>query len=395
MPSGHPPSKLQSGLAPVLPLWNPSKPMETRHQVLVSDARDMGAVPDGSVHLVVTSPPYPMIEMWDGVFSGLAPGIGEALATGNGEAAFDRMHAELDRAWQECRRVLVPGGLACINIGDATRTIGGDFRLFPNHARITLGMGRAGLTALPDIIWRKPTNAPNKFMGSGMLPAGAYVTYEHEYILVFRKGAKRSFEREHDKAARRRSAYFWEERNTWFSDVWMDLVGTRQALADPGTRARSAAFPLEIPYRLIHMYSVAGDTVLDPFAGIGTTTVAAIAGARNSIAIERDPALAAGMGNAVSMAPRLSAERAAARLRAHNDFLEGRIAIGKPPKHENLHFGFPVVTRQEIDLVLYRAESVARRGPGSWIARHSLVPAEASGHALELPFAAADPIEGP
>ena len=69
---------------------------------------------------------------------------------------------------------------------------------------------------MPAILWRKPTNAPNKFMGSGMLPPNAYVTLEHEYILMFRWGAKREFSQEEQKRSRRESAYFWEERNGWF-----------------------------------------------------------------------------------------------------------------------------------------------------------------------------------
>lgn len=71
-------------------------------------------------------------------------------------------------------------------IGDATRTINGEFKLYNNHSRIVKSCSELGLTTLPDIIWHKTTNAPNKFMGSGMLPCGAYVTLEHEYILIFR-----------------------------------------------------------------------------------------------------------------------------------------------------------------------------------------------------------------
>ncbi|MGD9382562.1 MAG: hypothetical protein PVH55_00780 [Desulfobacterales bacterium] len=81
-------------------------------------------------------------------------------------------------------------------------------------------------STLPCIIWRKQTNAPNKFMGSGMLPAGAYVTLEHEYILILGKGPKRVFEKQEDKRKRHDSAIFWEERNSWYSDVWFDAKGT-------------------------------------------------------------------------------------------------------------------------------------------------------------------------
>ncbi|HLU50029.1 MAG TPA: DNA methyltransferase, partial [Planctomycetota bacterium] len=161
--------------------------MLTRHAILTGDAARLGAIPDASVALVVTSPPYPMIEMWDESFSRQDEDIRVALAEKDGWRAYRSMHAVLDRAWREIYRVLAPGGIACINIGDATRTIDGEFALYPSHARILSALVELGLTPLPEILWRKQTNAPNKFMGSGMLPAGAYVTLEHEHILIVRK----------------------------------------------------------------------------------------------------------------------------------------------------------------------------------------------------------------
>ena len=121
-----------------------------------------------------------------------------------------------------------------------------------------------------------------------MLPAGAYVTLEHEYILILRKGTKREFNKAEERQNRRESAIFWEERNAWFSDVWMDVKGTGQELFKKATRSRSAAFPFEVAYRLINMFSVRGDTVLDPFLGTGTTTAAAMACGRHSLGFELD-----------------------------------------------------------------------------------------------------------
>jgi len=271
--------------------------MNTTHTLHIGDARTMSALGDASVHLIVTSPPYPMIAMWDDAFRALVPGVGALLDADRGFDAFEAMHTALDAVWAECSRVLVPGGFLCINIGDATRTIGGAFCLYPNQARIVAAGLRLGMTPLPDILWRKPTNAPNKFMGSGMLPAGAYVTYEHEYVLVFRKGGKREFSTA-EKAKRAASAFFWEERNVWFSDLWTDLRGTTQRLAKDGPRERSAAFPFELPYRLVNMYAMQGDVVLDPFAGTGTTmaarserglrAAARVSSARRRIAHPRD-----------------------------------------------------------------------------------------------------------
>ena len=130
---------------------------------------------------------------------------------------------------------------------------------------------------------------PNKFMGSGMLPAGAYATLEHEYILILRKGNKREFKSKEDKLRRQQSAFFWEERNVWFSDIWEDLKGTKQNNIDKHIRERSGAYPFELPYRIINMFSLRGDTVLDPFLGTGTTTLACMATARNSIGYEVNP----------------------------------------------------------------------------------------------------------
>ena len=221
----------------------------------------MDTIPSESVSLVVTSPPYPMIHMWDDLFISQNPAIGKALKNREGPHAFELMHRLLDDVWNEVYRVLKNGGIACINIGDATRTIDDNFSLYQNHTRLMAYLLQLGFNALPAILWRKQTNAPNKFMGSGMLPPGAYVTLEHEYILIVRKGPKREFKTPEEKQMRRQSAFFWEERNIWFSDIWLDVKGASQHLFDNRARRRSAAFPFEVPYRLINMFSVKGDTV--------------------------------------------------------------------------------------------------------------------------------------
>ncbi|TVQ26552.1 MAG: site-specific DNA-methyltransferase, partial [Spirochaetaceae bacterium] len=288
---------------------------------------------------------------------------------GDGPLAFERMHQDLDRVWAEVGRVLIDGGVACINIGDATRTVADRFRLYSNHARIVSRFIALGFDALPAIIWRKQTNAPNKFMGSGMLPAGAYVTLEHEYILVFRNGARRSFDAEERKAARRRSAYFWEERNRWFSDLW-DFKGVRQALAPHDPRLRSAAFPFELAYRLISMYSCAGDTVLDPFAGTGTTTLAAIAAARDSIGVEIDPGMLPAVRARVDgCAPALN-DYLRQRISGHLEFCATREdEKGAPLKYRSANHGFPVMTAQEVDVLLQVVVTVSRTEAG-WVAEH-------------------------
>jgi DNA modification methylase len=316
-----------------------------------------------------------MIEMWDEAFARDEPAVAAALHDGDGPGAFEAMHRGLDAVWRECHRVLVPGGIACINIGDATRTVAGRFRLYANHSRVLHACVEAGFEALPLILWRKQTNAPNKFMGSGMLPAGAYVTLEHEYVLVLRKGAKREFTGA-DRARRRKSAFFWEERNRWFTDVW-DFKGVRQGLGGGsgagGTarRERSAAFPVELAYRLVNMYSLRGDVVLDPFLGTGTTTVAAITAARNSVGVDIDPALATVVGETVAGAAAAMNTRIEERLSAHHELVAAQEeARGAPLKHENENYGFRVMTAQERRLTLSCVTAIERAGDNRLTARH-------------------------
>lgn len=344
-----------------------TEPETTTHRVIIGDARVL-PIPDGSVHLVVTSPPYPMIAMWDDAFCALDPAIAGMMERDEGLVAFGAMHRVLDTVWEEAVRVLVPGGICCVNIGDATRSMGGEFALYPNHARVIAAMLKLGMTVLPDILWRKPTNAPNKFMGSGMLPGGAYVTYEHEYILVFRKGGKRVFVDE-EKVRRAQSAYFWEERNVWFSDVWMGLAGTQQK-ATEGGRERSGAYPFEVPYRLVQMYAMQGDTVLDPFVGTGTTMAAALASGRNSIGVERLQAFETVILETLERAVQAGQARATQRLTDHIAFVEARLAAGKVLGHTAANYGFPVITGQESAIRLAMPDGVVR-GPEGLTARYS------------------------
>ncbi len=338
--------------------------MKTTHQIHYQTSADMHAVPAESIDLLVTSPPYPMIGMWDSIFISQENRIQKALKAHHGWAAFEKMHQLLDRVWDEALRTLKTGGFICINIGDATRTIADQFALYPNHARILTYLIKIGFTPLPVILWRKQTNAPNKFMGSGMLPAGAYVTLEHEYVLIARKGGKRVFSERDQKADRTGSAIFWEERNDWFSDVWMDLKGTVQKLADDTVRNRSGAFPFELPYRLINMFSVKGDTVLDPFMGLGTTMLAAMATARHSIGYELAPDFQSAVAARVDDVIALANNRIEKRLEHHFQFIRERFEQKGPFRHQNRHYGFPVITGQEKDLLLHSLHKV-QPGPGN------------------------------
>jgi DNA modification methylase len=337
--------------------------VETEHSVVVGDARERDEVASDSVELVVTSPPYPMVEMWDETFSDLEPDIGRRLDDGDGRGAFELMHDQLRSVWEEVERVVIDGGIACVNVGDATRTVGESFRVYQNHSRIVDAFEDLGFEPLPELLWRKPVNSAAKFMGSGMLPPNAYVTLEHEYVLTFRNGhAPRSFEPGADE--RYEAAYFWEERNQWFSDVWTDVGGALQELQHTDLRDRSAAFPFEIPYRLISMYSVYGDTVLDPFWGTGTTSLAAIVAGRNSIGYELQAEFAQVFDARIRDVPELSEDVVGKRLREHRQFVERKHEAGEELEYGAENYDFPVTTKQEKRVQFYAATDVSSTGGG-------------------------------
>ena len=318
----------------------------------------MNEIDSRSVDLVVTSPPYPMIEMWDETFGLLNPDIADALADEDGRLAFDLMHAELGKTWKEVVRVLKEGAIVCINIGDATRTIGDRFCSYSNHSRTIEWFEEAGLVSLPSIIWRKPTNAPNKFMGSGMLPPGAYVTLEHEHILIFRKGDRRAFDTPEQKRLRNESSFFWEERNQWFSDVWTDLPGTGQSMNGCGVRRRSGAFPFELAYRLVNMYSVKDDLVLDPFLGTGVTVLAAITSRRNSIGYEIDDAMLTVIKDSMDTFEDEANRHIDQRISRHLQFINERKCGSVNEPH-----GFGCVSNQERAIKFDLVEQVDTRVP--------------------------------
>jgi DNA modification methylase len=300
-----------------------------------------------SVDLIVTSPPYPMVSMWDECFSEQSPAFAQSLEMEHGRYMHEMSHGVLGAVWNECWRVLKPGGFWCINIGDAVRRVKDTFEFYSNATKVHACIApMAGpIVALPPIIWRKPSNSPTKFLGSGMLPTSAYVTMEHEHILIFRKGIERRTYHGEDRTRRRRSAIFWEERNEWFSDLWT-VPGHRQEPKSLGG-LRTGAFPAAIPERLICMFSLYGDVVLDPFMGTGTTQRAAMALGRNSLGFEHkreafiQPAESWRYINAVGQA----------RLDKHRSFIGTRGAT-KGFEHRNSNHNTLVKSPQERDLVV-------------------------------------------
>jgi DNA modification methylase len=202
-----------------------------------------------------------------------------------------------------------------------------------------------------------------------MLPVGAYVTLEHEHILVLRKGDKREFKRPEQRENRQKSAFFWEERNIWFSDKWRDIKGTHQKLENSLTRERSGAYPSELTYRLINMFSVQGDVVLDPFLGTGTTTIGAIASARNSIGVEIDNTFNEMIEAKINSAPQLN-DFIEQRVKNHKEFIEARIKEKGETKYINSFYNFPVVTNQETNLQIPKIKSVSKKEENIFEAEH-------------------------
>lgn len=256
----------------------------TRHKLIAGDARDLSFIADESVHLVVTSPPYWNLKQYP-----VTP-----LQMGN-MPDYDAFLDELDRVWAHCSRVLVPGGRICCVVGDVcvSRRQGGRHFVMPLPSDIQIRARRFGFDNLTPIIWLKVANIQmeasksSRFLGKPYLPNGV-IKNDFETILMLRKpalGGKRGYRSptpEMEEASRiGKDDYF-----NWFRAIWDDVRGA-------SLRHHPAPYPKEIAYRLIRMFSFAGDTVLDPFVGTGTTMIAAIDAGRNSIGIEVDPGYAA------------------------------------------------------------------------------------------------------
>jgi DNA modification methylase len=249
----------------------------THHDLWCHDARELNFIPDNTVHLVLTSPPYWTLKTYNP-----SPGqLGDIVG-------YDDFLAELDRVWRHCFRILVPGGrLVCV-VGDvclSRRKNAGEHTVVPLHASIQEHCRAIGYTNLAPIIWNKIANAVYEAEGNGGGLLGkpyepnAIIKNDIEFILMERKpGGYRS----PSLAARLLSVISAENHRAWFQQIWTGLTGA-------STRQHPAPFPLELAERLIRMFSFVGDTVLDPFLGTGTTTVAAARWGRNSIGVEVDP----------------------------------------------------------------------------------------------------------
>ncbi len=246
----------------------------TRHRLIQGDARDLSFLPDESIHLVVTSPPYWTLKRYN-----------EHPDQLGHVKDYEDFLGELEKVWRECFRVLVPGGrLVCV-VGDVclSRRTFGRHVVVPLHADIAVMCRKIGFDNLNPIIWHKIASASfevengSKFLGKPYEP-NAIIKNDIEFILMQRKpgGYRKPTQYQRDKSRMSK-----EEFDAWFRQFW-NIPGE-------STRKHPAPFPFELAYRLVRMFSFVEDTVLDPFCGTGTTMLAAMKTGRNSIGIEIDP----------------------------------------------------------------------------------------------------------
>jgi modification methylase len=249
----------------------------TEHRLHLGDARDLSWIADESIHLVVTSPPYWTLKK----YQTNERQLGQI-------ASYETFLDELDKVWRECARVLAPGGRICCVVGDVCiPRREGRHHVMPLHADIMVRARKIGLDSLTPILWFKIANGVTEAQGNGAgfygkpYQPGAIIKNDAEYILFLRKGSEYRSPLAIQKAL---SMLTREEMKSWLRSAWVDIKG------ESTRRGHPAPYPLSLAERLIKLFSFAGDTVLDPFVGTGTTNLAAIATGRNSIGNEIEPA---------------------------------------------------------------------------------------------------------
>lgn len=251
------------------------KSLPSDHKLHLGDARDLSMIDEESIELVVTSPPYFDIKDYEN-------GTGGEDQLGDIEK-YEQFNDEIDKVWKQCYEKLVPGGRMCVVVGDVLRSRSdyGRHRVLPLHATIQEHCTDLGFDNLAPIIWYKIGNASleaggnARFLGKPYEP-GAVIKNDIEYILLFRKpGGYRS----PSTAERILSLIEADRHQKMFRQLWDDINGEPQT-------DHPAPFPAELAERLIRMFSFVGDTVLDPFAGSGSTAVGASRCGRDSISVE-------------------------------------------------------------------------------------------------------------
>jgi len=242
---------------------------KTLHKIIIGDSRRMEEVKNESVHLVITSPPYWQLKDY---------GNGGQIGFND---SYENYINNLNLVWNQCYRVLHKGCRLCINIGDqfARSVYYGRYKIIPIRTEIIKFCETIGFDYMGAIIWQKVTTCNTTggatIMGSFPYPRNGILKLDYEFILIFKKQGKAP---EVSADIKEKSKMTTEEWNQYFSGHW-NFAGEKQD-------KHLAVFPKELPHRLIKMFSFVGDTVLDPFLGSGTTTLAAKNIDRNSIGYE-------------------------------------------------------------------------------------------------------------
>ena len=246
--------------------------MNTKHTLVTGDSRNLSLIPDKSVHLIITSPPY-----WQLKDYGNDNQIGF-------HDSYEGYINNLNMVWSECNRILYDGCRLCINIGDqfARSVYYGRYKVIPIRTEIIRFCETLGMDYMGAIIWQKQTTmnttGGGAVMGSFPYPRNGILKIDYEFILIFKKQGKAPAPSLEQKKL---SEMTKEEWNTYFASHWT-FGGAKQD-------GHIAVFPEELPHRLIKMFSFAGETVFDPFMGSGTTALAARNLQRNSIGYEINP----------------------------------------------------------------------------------------------------------
>jgi len=232
-------------------------PKDILNTTILGSAENMSMIPDNSLHLMITSPPYNVSKEYDEDLS-----LKEYLEM-------------LRKVFAETYRVLVNGGRACINVANLGRKPYIPLSDYISQMMIDIGFNMRG-----EIIWNKAASAsPSTAWGSWMSASNPILRDIHEYILVFSKGDYKR-DRKKTEKKRKQNTISKEEFMEWTKSIWTFNAESARRVGHP------APFPIDLPYRLIQLYSFTTDIILDPFMGSGTTAIAALKSNRNYIGFE-------------------------------------------------------------------------------------------------------------